>query len=255
MVADDGASALCMRAVSNLPYTMKSGETAYIHHLLAAPKPVNRTFVNRPKPTVAIDATKLYHEAVSKTKAEDVKWLAHELGVSVDSVATGTGVGAAWFQAYGAWGFPMRDGNYQTIGVRLRDDHGRKWAITGSKSGIFYPLVQTPKLAVICEGPTDTAAAISCGLFAIGRPSCSAGGDQIWDFIYHTKSIHDIVIIADNDEPGLRGAAALQEQVECPSCVITLPCKDMREFYKQGGNEATILSLVKNTKWVRPFER
>ncbi len=102
------------------------------------------------------------------------------------------------------------------------------------------------------EGPTDTAAAISCGLFAIGRPSCSSGVHEILQLIRTCRTIHEVIIISDNDGPGRNGALALQKLLKVKSCVVTLPCKDMREFHKIGGNAEMIDYIVADTVWFNP---
>ena len=54
----------------------------------------------------------------------------------------------------------MFDSEGSTIGIRLRSMRGEKWAVSGSKGGLFYDRSQQivkEKFAVIVEGPTDTA--------------------------------------------------------------------------------------------------
>ncbi len=253
MSGDDGDSALCMRVPSQRPHMMTSGETGYIH--LVKEKPEWKPKVYKPKPREAprIDANRLFMRALSETTPVDYERLAVELGVTVDSLKTGSGVGCAWFKDYNAWGFPMMDGQYNMVGIRLRcSSTGRKWAVTGSKSGIFYPLSDPPLRVVICEGPTDTAAAIACGMFAIGRASCSSGLHEILQFLRTNRVVQEVAIVADNDAPGLKGARDLQERLRVRSVLVTLPCKDLRAFYKLGGGPDLLSSIVNNTGWFTP---
>lgn len=246
---DDGESAMCMRTPSEQPYTMTSGDVAYIHKFNKRPE--WRPPVHKPKPVKKyINAAAMFKYAEERTRWQEVERLAAELGVSFESLNQ---LGCAWFDDYNAWGFPMRDGYYSVIGIRLRcQKTGRKWAVEGSKSGIFYPNSIPQLRAYILEGPTDTAAAISCGLFAIGRPSCSSGVHEILQFIRTVRTIREVVIISDNDKPGLDGARSLQQKLKVRSCILTLPCKDMREFYKLDGDAELIDTLIHNTVWLNP---
>lgn len=111
------------------------------------------------------------------------------------------------------------------------------------------------RVAVICEGPTDTAAAVELGYYAIGRPSCRSGVAEI-NHLVRRLGVHRAIIVSDNDRPdkmghvaGLSGAEALQQQLLIPSCIVMLPLKDMREFKVQGGNRDTLEALVRTCIW------
>lgn len=190
----------------------------------------------------------MFRGAESTTQMVRVTYFAKSIGVNVESIIS---LGCAWFPQFKAWGFPMKDGNYNTVGIRLRcPATGKKWAVNGSKSGIFYGQSKDPYRMFILEGPTDTAAAISCGLFGVGRPSCSSGLHEILQLIRTIRTIKEVVIISDNDGPGIKGAVELQGKLKVKSCLLTLPCKDMRMFYQLGGNEQMIDDLIADTVWV-----
>jgi 5S rRNA maturation endonuclease (ribonuclease M5) len=253
LIGDDGLDALCMRVQSDRPLEMKSGEAGYIHRLGGERKvfrPIARK-VEPPKPTVDFSSAMLL--AISKTPKARLAEFSESLGLPPEVLEYGTGVGCAWLSEHSAWGFPMLDGNYKTIGVRLRNSRGEKWAIKGSKSGIFYSMRDVQQTLYVCEGPTDTAAALACGMFAVGRPSCSAGAGEIADFINRNRAIRRVIIISDNDSAGLRGAKSLAEKLPLKSCTVTLPFKDMREFYRIGGTSAFIDDLVKDMVWTNPL--
>jgi hypothetical protein len=69
----------------------------------------------------------------------------------------------------------MCDGYGEVVGIRLRNERG-KFAVRGSRQGVFVAGVPAQKTLFVCEGPTDTAAAVDLGLFAVGRPNCCCGG-------------------------------------------------------------------------------
>jgi hypothetical protein len=54
-----------------------------------------------------------------------------------------------------------------------------------------------------------------------------------------------VVIIADNDEAGLKGALALQQALPL-SVVWTPPCKDLREFVAAGGTRQMVENAVRD---------
>jgi 5S rRNA maturation endonuclease (ribonuclease M5) len=204
--------------------------------------------VRRAIPERVIDFEKLWLHHFEKTSEEQVDDLGIRLGVDTDALRA---IGCAWFGDYSAFGFPMRDATRKVIGIRLRNDAGQKWAVKGSHQGLFvpteYPFDFDGTLYIV-EGPTDLAAALTIGLFAIGRPACLGQEQMIMEYIRAQKA-RRVVIVADNDDPGLRGAAKLQSALPVPSCVWTPPTKDIREFLKLGGKGPMIEACIKDTVW------
>jgi hypothetical protein len=147
----------------------------------------------------------------------------------------------------------MLAGYGNVIGIRLRAMDGSKWAVKGSRNGIFIPRSPASYRCYICEGPTDTASALTMGLYAIGRPSCSGGGPEALQFLGRSL-VREVAIIADNDEPGLRGAKMLQIQLPIRSAILILPCKDIREMLNRGGGRDEVEELASNLVWSQPTE-
>jgi hypothetical protein len=231
-----------MRSVSERPKTFKSGEVGYIHKLNGHSTPVP---VKREQPKVEIDAEGMVKGWIKETSAAYISSLAQNLGVKASALLE---MGVCRAKEYHATAFPMRDGFGKIIGIRLRANDGKKWSVRGSRAGIFLPYCKSEDIAWIVEGATDTAAARSIGLYAVGRPSCSGG-------LYHLKTLFDrlhirrAVIIADNDKPGLEGAEQLVRHAQIPCCVMTLPCKDVREFTSFGGTSEMLEDMVKGFVW------
>lgn len=248
-----------MRVQSNRPHTLKGGELGYWHDL--KDKPVK--YVPRPKAVEApkIDAEAMMQEWHSKTKKEWVYQFAKLLGITPLSLFD---LEVAWSSTHEAWAFPMTGISGETCGIRLRYESGRKLAVTGSRAGIFLPKVKLSTLietrtAYVVEGPTDTAALLDIGMFSIGRPSCSGGVEEVKSAIKRSR-LSRAVIVADNDgdkyttwgqkfNPGYDGAQRLAEQIGVPCCVMSLPCKDAREFVNLGGTREVLESLTKNLLW------
>ena len=115
-----------------------------------------------------------------------------------------------WSTAYRAWSFPMSDPAQHVVGIRLRRPDGTKLSVPGGKEGLFIPVGQPTGPAgarlLICEGVTDTAALLDLGFPAVvGRPSCSGGVALIVALVQERRPA-EVVLMADADEPGVRGA-------------------------------------------------
>jgi len=108
------------------------------------------------------------------------------------------------------------------------------------------------KSLLITEGVTDCAAALDLEFpNCIGRPSCSGGVYQIKELI-NRLHFRNVVIICDNDDPGICGAKLLSDSIGTPSCLICLPVKDIREFKIAGGDRQLLDSLINQSIWHNP---
>ena len=185
--------------------------------------------------------------------------------IKVDPVSLNR-VGCVWAQDHHCYAFPMFDPQGHTIGIRLRAIDGKKFSVTGSRSGLFYNSGHDEKTddrtLYIVEGATDCAAAIQIGLWAIGRPSCLGSEDDIQEFI-EIQKVRRVVIISDNDEqktrpdgstfyPGQDGAFKLQSRLQIPSVVFIPPTKDFRDFVINGGSRIILESCIKSMVWRNP---
>ena len=99
----------------------------------------------KPKPVSAppvLNAAKLIREWDGGQYVCDCA--ADELGVAAWSLRSLDIRAATQHRAYA---FPMRDGYGEIIGIRLRSNDGRKWAVRGSKNGLFIPNVDPQPVA------------------------------------------------------------------------------------------------------------
>ncbi len=136
-----------------------------------------------------------------------------------------------------AWTFPMLSHRREIVGFRTRTEQGDKFAIKGSRAGLFIPAgVDLTGEVFVVEGPTDVAAMCDMGLNAIGRPSCMGSEEEIARCLKQAK---EIVIVADADEVGVRGAERLRNGIGRGSrCRVVLPpmgLKDARQVLNHGG--------------------
>lgn len=171
-----------------------------------------------------------------------------ELGVKVEAMAS---LVVFYCAQEKAWAFPMQDHTRHIIGIRLRDENGKKWAVKGSKQGLFIPIDKPANDLYVTEGPTDCAAMLSMGLFAIGKAAAMQGPEEIIKFV-EKNGVRRVIVIADNDRAGLNGAKKLLDACPVPCCELVLPAKDAREFYRNGGTREIIESLLKAVVWRHP---
>jgi hypothetical protein len=257
-VTDNGEVALCMRIQSGMP--CKNG--AWLHFLKDQDRsrpPQRRAPMPLPPKQVAFDAER-YHASIRK--AWDSVWLdgtSVALGVDMDALER-LQPGRDSFNK--AVGYPMRDAYGKVIGIRLRNSNGDKWAVSGSHDGLFFD----PSLTlgedyelVICEGPTDTAAAYTLGLPAVGRSSCMTGLELLKSLCCRLKA-RLVTIVADADKPklkpdgslwrpGIEGAMALGSKLGRVHRVIVPPKKDLREWVGSG------CTLTEWNNWVSTAQR
>lgn len=151
-----------------------------------------------------------------------------------------------WADELKATSWPMRDALGHVIGIRLRcPKTARKWAVAGSRAGLFMPDGLTPcgRWLFAAEGPTDTAALLSVGLDAIGVPSAGGAADLVADVARKLRPA-EVVIFADDDGPGRAGAERLAEALMLvrPVRVITSPAgvKDARAWVASGAGRDAI---------------
>src|SRR5262249_12465215 len=154
-----------------------------------------------------------------------------------------TRLGVGWSNSHQAYTFPMTNPAGRVVGIRLRMPDGRKLAIRGSRAGLHVP--DSPAFLpggrlLVAEGPTDCAALLDVGFPAVvGRYSC-LGDLRLLSELARLWRPGDVVIVADADEPGRRGADALAAALLChaPTVRVVVPpggVKDVRDYLRSGG--------------------
>ena len=182
----------------------------------------------------------------ARTTSENDLWrLSTLLSLTSDSLWA---MGACWAWPHEAWGFPMFDDMEQFAGIRLRSEDGDKWSLRGGRQGIFIPDAEVPEHVVICEGPTDAAAALSVDIYALGRPSCTGGVKEIRSFC-RRHEVQKMTVCADRDGPGQAGAELFCQEIGLPVRLATLPAKDLREWISRGATKGLIECCFNSAKW------
>ena len=246
LVAPDGSAAICPRVES----AKRCGDAGFLHRLTAA-EPRSRgprriVFPARPAPP---DLTAIARQYQHAAPADRLTAFAAELGVPVASL---TAYSVGWAATYPAWSFPMRDPATGTVtGIRLRPPVGRKFSVTGGKESLFLPDAMSTEdgVLLVTEGASDAIAAHGIGFVnGVGRPSCTGGTSHLVALVRRRKPAR-VVIVADNDEPGVRGAEALASVLALYSRdvrVIAPPAgtKDVREWTAAGATRPDLERLI-----------
>ncbi len=237
MVSKDGLAAICPRVQSN-KYLEGSG---YLHILADKLPAVPPPEPKREPPANMWALAMKYHRALTVLL---LNRLAGQLGLDPRMLMA---LRMGWDEFRQAYTFPMRNGRRDVVGIALRNIEGRKWAVGGSHNGLFLPrLTGSADPLLICEGPTDTAAALHLGFQAVGRQSCTGGVDHLRVLLGDLRPFR-VVIVADADGPGQKGAADLAEQI-LPLAksvrLVTPPAKDMRKWLNQGAKRADVCGLI-----------
>jgi hypothetical protein len=221
----------------------------------------------------------------------DLSDLSQQLGVTPSSLYQ---LGIGWDGV--AWTFPMFDGEGTPIGVHRRFPDGRKLCLSGSRLGLFFSTTTSrgdsdrspwdagigtsvttqphlgghlspPRALLICEGASDTAAALTLGYHAVGVPSAGLGADLVVRFVQRTHPAH-IVIVADLDEgsstssgkmtwPGIEGGLWLAERLlplhgNVRFCLPPPGVKDLRQWMGRDDSSA-ICAALESSPQVNPI--
>lgn len=237
----------CMRVPSDRPVA----NGGWMHGLKNAPKrpparPALRTTYEPPD----FDAASWWAAARAATvqNPQHLETWATALGLPADTIAY---LGAT--TTCDMLAFPMHDGRGNICGIRTRTHEGEKKAITGSKAGVFLPLVGLPAVDVlICEGPTDAAAAMALGFEPIGRPSCIGQEQHVIDTIRRWGSSR-ATICADSDGPGIAGANRLADAIRASRIAVRMVTptghKDLRDWLRHGATRATVDAAWQQAAW------
>lgn len=244
-ITADGALAICMREPAGSFKCTKNGD--FLHRLRETQwrRGNLRTVTVSDRPPSRHDFALLVQNYGTAANPERLQRFANSLGLSIGSLKH---LSMGWCSEKRAWSFPMRNGAGDVLGIRLRTDAGCKFAIPGSREGLFIPSgLSSSGPLLICEGPTDCAAMLDLGFAAIGRPSCTGGIKLLANYARQRKPA-GIVIGSDSDEPGRCGAEALANVLSLYHSVrIIVPpsgIKDLRQWKFEGASASCIQAAI-----------
>lgn len=256
-ISADGSLVRCCRAPSDRPAPSKRGEPAWIHvvHGVVSERIQLRPEKERKYKTVK-QVTEIANRAFNHRLAQSTReQLARDLGVSYGALcAMCVGYGTDDDGPYSTW--PSRNAIGEMIGINRRYQDGTKKLQYGTQGGLYYCVPRAglaTRTVIVVEGGSDTAAAYTIGLFAIGRHSNTGGADMI-----KAMGVENLLVLGEWDEhaekrgnpkhpwcpadckgcshcfPGLFGAKTVAQQLGCKYVFPPAGCKDLREVLAQG---------------------
>jgi len=255
LVAPDGSAAICQRVQEGS--VKRCGDAGWLHILIE--RGANFQRPNKYSGRISIDfgkkkdfggLAKLCKQQLTESKLHQ---LSNQLKISTESLAK---LSIGWDGK--AYTFPMSNEQGRIIGIRRRFPNGSKVSLKGCTTGLFIPTdLSSEGLLLICEGPTDTAAALDLGFTAIGRPNCNSCVDMTIEFC---KGRSQIIIIGDNDPPkeggrfpGKEGAEKLARKLllHCSSVKVIYPpdkAKDLRQWFRAGLTSGQLQQIIEKEK-------
>lgn len=212
----DGAVAMCMRIES--PREARGG--GWIHRTSAGPLRLPPVQATMP----VADWSRKAREMFEHQAARHARWqLAEHLGV--DAVALERlGVGVSPDGSFTSW--PERDATGRTIGIVRRYPDGTKKHMSGGNAGLYIPRDWNSAAGPILlpEGGSDTAALLTMGLCAIGRPSCTGGVALLTELLKRHLE-RAVVVLGENDRKPERLGMISQCAPDCDGCSWCWPGK------------------------------
>lgn len=249
LIAEDGSAAICQRIEEGS--TKRCGDAGWLHVLSNGHNRHNRHSYKKRLVTVPLKKPSTDFEQLSRQYQHQLTddrliWLSAKLGLSIHSLK---GLRVGWDGV--AYTFPMSNAENLVIGIRKRFPDGPKVSATGSMNGLFIPtdLLPTDDSLFICEGPTDTAAALDLGFDAIGRPNCNSKVEMTAEIAKE----RDVVVIGDNDDVGRAGVERLSDMLVlyCKDVKIIYPpkgIKDLRDWLSIGLTAEKLRDIIGNTE-------
>ena len=203
MIAVDGSAAICARIESD----HRTGDAGWLHRLTNDWTPVRWMAVPKPKPAKPTrDLEALHQRCLRSLRRESLGLLSIELGITTDSLSA---FQVGFHRNKNVFSFPMRRLDETISGIRYRTFDGRKFSETGGREGLFFVPGAFSDHLIIVEGPTDAMAIHDLGFTSvIGRSNCRGNVDQIVTLCRRRKP-RSVILIPDNDKPGIDGAKAL----------------------------------------------
>lgn len=215
----DGTVAKCMRIESQKK--VKGDLGGWIHKIDGEPMKV---LTPTKTPPVEQDWTPFARKCFSDG-ADIRNALSGELGVSVESLERlWVGQGFDDYRKFHFSTWPERRPGGKVVGIVRRysvpvsDGGGNKLTMKGSKHGLYLPKDwwRGSGPVVVCEGGSDTAALLTLGISAIGRPTNIGGVNMLIGALRDCE--RPIIILGERDRKPERVGTIKTCPADCEGC-------------------------------------
>jgi len=210
----------CTKVKSERESIGSDGSASWIHQVSQGLHKFkfNQQFNQQPKPVISIEEISalskgMFHHPMAESARERE---ADNLGVPAWTLLNlKVGYGIDQVGEFTSW--PIRNFKRQIIGIMRRYRSGKKLTFKGtSNAGLFIPESILPMDTLwIVEGGSDTAAASSIPVSAIGRPSNSGGSRVIAGLLKTMPFVKNVIVWGENDR---KADCKMNCGGECPSC-------------------------------------
>ncbi len=158
------------------------------------------------------------------------------------------------------WAIRERNAEGEVIGTAQRFPDGDKGFLKGGKRGLIlaWPLdryagTSADSPVLVCEGASDTAAAMTLGFDAVGVPMTGQCGDKLRRLL----SGRHVCIVADADKAGEGGTVKLIASLDGAAASVRVvmppePHKDLRASAVAGATADELRAMIDGAK---PIER
>lgn len=250
-ITADGGTARCMRATEGgkvhpaggRTFKLKDTEFGLVR---------NHEIVLRPWPNLEPIVT----AGIAATDDRRLGALAEDLDLPGPTRLGALRLLRAWSPRPGIAAFPMIGPAGRACGIRYRSRPGSRWSESGGRDGLFRPLSMIDGAPLLLpEGATDSVALASLGFAVAGRASCSSGAGLAMSLVRQLRP-PSVVVVADPDEPGQRGAHALAQRLALlidDTCILTPPVgfKDARAWVADGATRADVEAAIAGAARIR----
>ena len=246
LMAEDGSAIICSRIEDGSK--KRCGDAGWLHVLSNRHNRHNghrKKSFTLPMKEQLRDFGQLSQQYQHELTSTKLNRLSAQLGLSIRSLRR---LQVGWDGE--AYTFPMSNSQDQIIGIRRRFPDGPKVSVTGSKNGLFIPTeLSSEGPLLICEGPSDAAAALDLSFSAIGRANCNSKVEMAAIFV----SGRDVVIVGDNDDMGRAGAERLSDRLVlcCTDVRIIYPpvgINDLRDWFSFGLTTENLMVIISKTE-------
>lgn len=253
-LALDGKVVYCMRVESNEKSRAQVG--GWIHPLddtLQQSIASTTRSKTRPNDTVLnVEWAPVARNAARNTLR--IKKLSVELGVTQEALERLT-VGYTTIKGTWCYTFPEKNALNQIVGINLRMESGKKLMVTGCRRGLYYAndWRNGNGTIYIVEGGSDTAAMLSMGLRAVGRPQCMPGRKCMNDLtrLLMTSS-GPICVMGERDRKAHEDLPERARSQHKPSCKGCAQCWPGRHGAKETAEKLRHRLRRRKVRWSLP---